>query len=384
MPDSEAISPMRVEVTDDVLDDLRTRLRATLWPDAAPGAPWEYGTDLTYLRDLCEYWADGYDWRAAEQRLNTFDHFTTTIDGQNIHFVHAPSPEPDAEPLVITHGWPGSVVEFLDVIGPLSNPVSYGGDAADAFHVVAPSIPGYAWSGPTTEPGWDSRRVAEAWATLMDRLGYTRYSAQGGDWGSLITTELGLVDSAHLTGIHLNMAVCGPPANGGEMTDAETAAFARVTDYLENGSGYAAIQGTKPQTLSYGLTDSPAGLAGWILEKFHAWTDHEGNLETAVGRDDLLTNLMTYWVTGTINSSTRLYYESKKAGRLGPVDERVEVPTAVARYPYEILTSPRSWLEAAFNLRRVADMPRGGHFAAFEEPDLFVADVREAFADLRS
>lgn len=379
MTPASDITPFAIDVPDDVLDDLRDRLRNTRWPDTGPGEPWEYGTDRDYLQDVCRSWAEEYDWRRAEKRLNSFDQFTTEIDGQNIHFIHARSPEPDALPLLMTHGWPGSVVEFLSVIEPLRDPVRQGGSASDAFHVICPSLPGYAWSGPTTTPGWDVRRVATAWAALMERLGYRRYGAQGGDWGSMVTTQLAIVDPSHLVGIHLNMPVCGPPADGGEMTDAEAEDFARVADYLENGSGYAAIQGTRPQTLSYGLTDSPAGLAGWILEKFHAWTDHDGDLETTVGRDDLLTNLTTYWTTGTINSSTRLYFESKKSGLFGPADQKVDVPTAVALYPREILTSPRSWLEAAFDLQRVAEMPRGGHFAALEVPELFVDDVREAF-----
>ncbi|MEZ5170315.1 MAG: epoxide hydrolase [Acidimicrobiia bacterium] len=373
------ITPFAVDVPDEVLDDLRARLHRTRWPDGAPGDPWEYGADLAYVRDVCATWADAFDWRAAEERINRFDQFTTEIDGQNVHFIHARSAEENALPLLMTHGWPDSIVSFLPVIDPLRDPAAHGGDATDAFHVVCPSLPGYTWSGPTTERGWDTRRVAEAWAALMGRLGYSRYGAQGGDWGSLVTTQLAEVDAGHLAGIHLNMPVCGPPPDGGEMTEEEAESFARVSDYLENGAGYADIQGTKPQTLAYGLTDSPAGLAGWILEKYHAWTDHDGDLETAVDRDALLTNLTAYWVTGTINSSTRLYYESKKTGRFGPTGSRIRVPTAVALYPEEILTAPRSWLEAAFDLQRVAEMPRGGHFAALEEPELFVDDLREAF-----
>jgi len=375
-----AIEPMRIEVPGAILEDLRERLARTRWPDQIPDTAWSYGTDLAYLRELCAYWLHDFDWRAQEARLNELDHFHTTIDGQRVHFIHAPSPQPDALPLVMTHGWPGSVVEFLDVIEPLRDPEAHGGDPADAFHVVCPSLPGYAWSGPTTAPGWDVRRVADAWAELMARLGYGRYGAQGGDWGALVSSQLGLVDAEHLAGIHLNMAVAGPPADGGPpLTDEEQLRFARAAEYLESGSGYAEIQGTKPQTLAYGLTDSPVGLAGWIVEKFHAWCDHDGDLESAVSRDALLTNLTVYWTTHTINSSTRLYCETKRAGRWGPPAERVDVPTAVAVYPAEILQAPRAWVEALYDLRHWAEMPRGGHFAALEEPDLFVDDVREAF-----
>lgn len=379
------LQPFRVEVPDAVLDDLRERLARTRWPDQIPDSGWSYGTDRAYLQDLCEYWRTTFDWRAQEARFNRWPHFLTSIDGQQVHFIHARSPEPDALPLLITHGWPGSVSEFLDIIGPLSDPRAHGGDPADAFHVVAPSIPGYAWSGPTTEPGWDVRRVAQAWATLMARLGYTRYGAQGGDWGSMISTQVGLVDPEHLAGIHVNMLLAFPPDPSQiTLTDEEAADVAAAMTFLQTGAAYQEIQGKNPQTLGYGLTDSPAGLAGWIAEKFHHWTHHpDGDLETAVTRDQLLTNLTVYWVTNTINSSIRLYCESQRSGRFGPSGERVEVPTGAAVFPSEIFRIPRAYGETAFNLVHYSRFDRGGHFAALEEPDLLVDDVRAFFRGLR-
>ena len=374
----DQIEQFRIEVGQEVLDDLYERLDRTRWPDQIPGTGWDYGTDLAWLQDLCRYWRDEYDWREHEAALNQWDHFRTEIDGQNVHFIHARSPHEDATPLLITHGWPGSVSEFLHVIEPLRDPTAHGGEAADAFHVVAPSLPGYGWSGPTVEPGWDSRRVAEAWAVLMDRLGYGSYVAQGGDWGAMISTQLGLVDADHVAGLHLNMVIAVPPddTDWSQLTEEENAALVDAAAFLEEGSGYQAIQGTKPQTLGYGLTDSPAGLAGWIGEKFLAWTDNDGTPESAVARDDLLTNITIYWVTGTINSSTRLYYESRKAGYFGPHRDKVEVPTGAAIFPKEIFRPARSFAEAVYDVVHWSTFDRGGHFAAMEEPDLLVEDVR--------
>ena len=317
--------------------------------------------------------------RAQEDRFNRFEHGLTEIDGQRVHFMHARSPEPGALPLVMTHGWPGSVSEFLDVVGPLSDPAAHGGDPADAFHVVCPSIPGYGWSGPTRESGWDVRRVALAWKVLMERLGYARYGAQGGDWGAMISGQLALLDAPRLVGLHLNMAIGWPPADGG----GEQADLADLTTFMAEGAAYQQIQGKNPQTLGYGLTDSPAGLAAWIVEKLHAWTDHDGDLETAVTREQILTNLTVYWATATINSSVRLYCESQRSGSFPPMGERVEVPTAAAVFPKEILRMPRSWIEAAYNVVRYTRFERGGHFAALEEPDLLVDDIRSFFRGLR-
>jgi microsomal epoxide hydrolase len=378
------VTPFTVAVPEATLTDLQERLARTRLPEQIPGAGWDYGSELGYVRDLVAYWRDAYDWRAQEARINAFDQFLTTIDGQRVHFVHQRSPEPDALPLLITHGWPGSVVEFLDVIGPLTDPRAHGGDPADAFHVVAPSIPGYAFSGPTTERGWSPRRVAGAWATLMAGLGYDRYGAQGGDWGSIITTQLALVDPAHLAGIHLNMVVAGGPPGGdpGELTEAEQQGLADMARYFETDSGYMQIQATKPQTLGYGLEDSPAGLAAWIVEKFRSWSDCGGDVESAFTRDQLLTNIMCYWCTGTAHSSARLYYENR-VGDGWVAGQRVEVPTGAAIYPREIIRPPRRWAEASYNITHWREQPRGGHFAAMEQPGLYVEDVRDFFRTVR-
>ena len=377
--------PFVIAVEQADLDELSRRLRATRWPDAAPGSGWAYGTDLEYLQDLCRYWADDFDWRRAEARLNTYPQFLTEVDGERLHYLHAPSPHPGAVPLLLTHGWPGSVVEFLHVLGPLVDPPAYGGDAADAFTVVCPSLPGYAWSGPTRQPGWDIRRVAGALATLMAELGYERYAAQGGDWGGIATAHLGVIDADHLLGIHLNMANAPrPPDSADEVLNRhEQADLDEMRAFRADGTGYQAIQGTRPQTLAYGLTDSPAGLAAWIVEKFRAWSDCGGDIESVFDRDDLLANLTTYWVTGTAGSAARLYYETFRSGQPVMPTERVRIPTAVARFPREIYRPPRHWVEAAFDLRRWTVMPRGGHFAALEQPDLLVTDIRAFFRDLR-
>jgi epoxide hydrolase len=381
---SDELRPFTVDVPEAVLADLRDRLARTRWPDQIPGSGWGYGTDLAYLQDLCETWRTTYDWRAQEKRFNRWPHFLTDIDGQTVHFIHARSPEPDALPLVITHGWPGSVAEFLDVIGPLSDPRAHGGDPADAFHVIAPSIPGYGWSGPTHEPAWDVQRVAETWATLMARLGYERYGAQGGDWGAMISSSLGVVDPQHLAGIHLNMLIGFPPPEGpGELSEIEQADVNALQTFMQTGTAYQEIQGKNPQTLGVGLADSPAGLASWIIEKFWAWTDNQGSPEDAVSRDALLTNLTVYWVTNTINSSVRLYCETVRSGRFGPMGVFVDVPTAAAVFPKEIFRTPRAWAEKAFDLRRYTRFDRGGHFAALEEPDLLVDDVRAFFREVR-
>jgi microsomal epoxide hydrolase len=379
---SDELRDFRIEVPDAVLADLRDRLARTRWPDQIPGSGWGYGTDLEYLRDLCASW-ETFDWRAQEARFNRWPHLLTEIDGQQVHAIHARSPEPDALPLIVTHGWPGSVAEFLDVIDPLRDPRAHGGDPADAFHVVCPSIPGYGWSGPTREPGWDVRRVGATWAALMARLGYERYGAQGGDWGSMISAQVGALDPDHVAGVHLNMVVAFPPADGAaELTDAEQQDLADLQTFLAEGTAYQEVHGKNPQTLGYGLTDSPAGLAAWIVEKFHAWTDHDGDLEDAVPREHLLTNLTVYWVTQTINSSIRLYCESRRSGRFPPLD-RVDVPVGCAIFPKELIRAPRPWAEATYNVQRWTRFDRGGHFAALEEPDLLIGDVRAFFRELR-
>jgi microsomal epoxide hydrolase len=381
------IEPYTISVDEAVLDDLRQRLKRTRWADQIEGAGWDYGTEREYLRDLCGYWADSFDWLAAEARLNAWPHVVTAVDGQRLHAIHAQSPHAGATPLMLVHGWPGSVVEFLDVIGPLVDPPAYGGDASDAFSVVCPSLPGYCWSGPTTTRGWDVERVAAALVQLMEQLGYPRFGYQGGDWGGLIGSRLGANAPERLLGLHLNL-VAVPPPTGPEafaaLTEPELAAMQEYAAFSEQETGYSAIQGTKPQSLAYALTDSPAGLAAWIVEKFRRWSDCNGDVESAFRRDHLLTNITAYWVTGTIGSSMRLYYESMRAGTFGAPAEPVRVPTGVALFPRELLRPPRAWVEAHYDLRHWTEMPRGGHFAAMEQPELFARDVRAFFRTVRA
>ena len=379
------ILPFRVDVPQGELEDLRDRLARTRWPDALPGVGWAYGVPLRYLKELAEYWRTAYDWRRHEARLNRLPQFTTTIDGANVHFLHVRSPEPDALPLIVTHGWPGSVVEFMDVIGPLSDPRAHGADPADAFHLVIPSLPGFGFSGPTREPGWDVRRVTRALAALMGRLGYGRYVAHGGDWGARISRDLGLTDPDHVIAVHVTSVPYVRPRDQAELealTDAERDRLEDRARFDSELSGYARIQATRPQTLAYGLTDSPAGQLAWIVEKFKDWTDSPETPEDAVDRDLLLTNVTIYWLTGTAGSSARLYYESAHSGAWGP-PEPVQVPTGVAVFPREIGRPIRRFAERTTNIVRWSEFDRGGHFAAMEEPDLVVADAREFFRAFR-
>lgn len=376
MTGADRVIPFEVAVSNDEITDLRDRLAATRWPDQLSGSGWTYGTDLEYLQRLCQYWREDFDWDAFESRLNAFDQFTTPIDGQRIHFYHVRSPDPDAHPLLLSHGWPGSVVEFLDVLGPLTDPAAHGDASADAFHVVAPSLPGYGFSGPTADPGWDVARIADAFAELMEMLGYDSYLAQGGDWGALVSTLLAADHPDRVDALHTNMIMAGPPDvdDPTAMLDEEELADLEATrEFRETGTGYYELQATKPQTAAYGLTDSPAGLAAWIVEKFHGWSDCDRNPEESFDRDRLLDNLSVYWLTGTINASMRLYYETDP-GALVP--DRVEVPMGHARYPAEISKTPRSWAEEIYNVVHWAELPAGGHFAAMEVPELFVEDLR--------
>jgi len=375
-----AIRRFRIETPEEDLVDLRRRINATRWPDRETVDDWSQGAPLAYVRQLAAYWADGYDWRGRERALNRFDQFLTEIAGVDIHFIHQRSPHPDALALLVTHGWPGSIVEFHKIIGPLTDPVAHGGDVRDAFHVICPSLPGYGFSGKPTGTGWGVERIAEAWQVLMRRLGYDRYGAQGGDWGAAVTTRLGRVAGDGCIGIHLNMPIARPtPAARDNPTAQDEAALAALGHYLDRDSGYAKQQRTRPQTLGYGLVDSPVGQLAWIIEKFWSWTDCDGHPENALGRDEMLDNVMMYWLTGSAASSARLYWES--FGRMGR--DRVEVPTGVAAFPKEILRAPRSWCEPVYNIVHWTEMPRGGHFAAFEQPELLVEDVRAFFAPLR-
>jgi epoxide hydrolase len=372
------ISPYRIDVPNAVLDDLKERLARTRWPDAETVDDWSQGIPLAYTRDLAAYWADGYDWRPREAALNRFDHHLTEIDGLDIHFIHQRSPHDDALPLLITHGWPGSIAEFQKVIEPLVNPTS--GRAEDAFHVICPSLPGYGFSGKPSRTGWGVDKIAQVWDTLMVRLGYDRYGAQGGDWGAAVTTQIGR-NRGHCIAIHLNMPIARPPAgSGGDLTEDEQQALAALAEHRKWGTGYSKQQSTRPQTLGYGLVDSPVGQLAWIVEKFWAWTDCDGHPENVLSRDELLDNVMLYWVTGSGASSARLYWESFNRF---VTDGRVDLPTGVAAFPKEILRTPRRWCEAAYNITHWSTMPRGGHFAAFEQPELFVDDVRAFFATVR-
>jgi pimeloyl-ACP methyl ester carboxylesterase len=375
------ITPFRIAVSDDLLDDLRQRLSRTRWPERECVDDWSQGIPLEYTRELAAYWTDRYDWRSRETLLNRFDHFTTAIDGLDIHFIHQRSPHVGAFPLIVTHGWPGSIVEFHKVIEPLTNPTAHGGRAEDAFHVVCPSLPGYGFSGKPTSTGWGVGKVAEAWETLMTRLGYDRYGAQGGDWGAAVTTAIGRNgDINHCAGIHLNMPLAFPPAGMSTPTPEEQAALDSMEHYQKWDSGYSKQQSTRPQTLGYGLVDSPAGQLAWIVEKFWSWMDCDGHPENVLTKDELVDNVMMYWVTASAASSARMYWESFTFfGDFG----RVELPTGIAAFPKEIFRAPRHWCEATYNVTHWTKMPRGGHFAAFEQPQLFVEDVRKFFATIR-
>jgi pimeloyl-ACP methyl ester carboxylesterase len=385
---AEEITPFRVEIPESDLRDLRERLARTRWPEAETVDDWSQGVPRAYLQELCAYWARGYDWRATEARLNALPQFRTELDGLGIHFIHLRSSHPEALPLVITHGWPGSIVEFLKVIGPLADPDAYGGEAADAFHVVCPSLPGYGFSDRPAQRGWSVERIAAAWARLMARLGYERYGAQGGDWGTSISTSLGQQDPTHVAGIHLNPPIAAPdPATFDELTDAEREALASLEQAQEWESGYSAQQSTRPQTLGYGLVDSPVGLCAWILEKFRSWTDCDGDPQNVLTRDELLDAVMLYWLPGTGASSARLYWESFKQVSerfTGSTVDTVSVPTGCSIFPKEMPRPSRRWAEKRYtDIRYWNELDRGGHFAAFEQPELFVHEVRSFFRLVR-
>lgn len=381
--DESSIRPFEWELSDDEITDITHRLENTRWPDQLPDAGWEYGADLDYLRSFCEYWESEFDWTAFQERVNRFNQYKTDIDGQAIHFYHVRSPSSAARPLLLSHGWPGSVVEFLDVLGPLSDPAAHGGDPADAFHVVAPSLPGYGFSGPTREPGYDIKRIAEDFAELMDRLGYDRFFAQGGDWGGLLTALLGANYPDSVESIHVNMLFVSPSKfkdSEGMLDEQGKADYEQTKAARDQETGYQEIQSTKPQTLAYGLSDSPSGLAGWIVEKFRTWSDCRGDVESSFSRDRLLDNISVYWLTNTINSSMRLYYETDARSA---IPESVDVPTGHTRYPAEISMTPRVWAEEVYDIVYWNEMPEGGHFAAMEVPELFVDDIRTFFRRFR-
>lgn len=380
----DAVVPFRIAVPDRVLTDLQRRLENTRFPAQIDGSGWDYGTDLVYMRELVEYWRTRYDWRAQERRLNQLPQFTTSIDGLEIHFVHQRSRLPNAKPLMLIHGWPGSVMEFTKIIDRLTDPVRFGATDQDAFHVVALSLPGFGFSGKPPTRGYSPRKIAEVVSKLMARLGYERYGAQGGDWGGIIVRQLGFIDRARLIGLHSNMCVApaltGPNANEGVPAE-ELTRIEAIRERMTTEIGYQQIQSTRPMTVGYGLNDSPVGLAAWIVEKFRAWSDSKGNVESRFSKDELLTNIMIYWVTETGPSSARIYFEN----RVDPgAQGRVEVPFACARFPGEVFANvPRKAVEAAYNLVQYTDMASGGHFAAFEEPELLAEDVRKFFRNLK-
>ncbi|MGQ0844804.1 MAG: epoxide hydrolase family protein [Sporichthyaceae bacterium] len=372
-----ATKPFRVEISEAAIEDLRERLARTRWPEPATAQDWSQGVPLAYARELCEYWARDYDPRRLERRINAYDQSLVEVDGLEIHVLHAPSPHPGALPLVLTHGWPGSIVEFLDVVPALIDPP----DPADAFSVLCPTLPGFGYSGKPVDPGWNVERIAAAWAELLAGLGHERYGAHGGDWGAFVTAALGSVDPDHVVGIHTTLPRA-PEVPEAPVTATEQAALARYAEFRARGAGYSAIQSTRPQTVGYGLVDSPAAQLAWILDKFHAWTDHDGDLETAIARDVLLDNVTLYWLTASAASSARLYWESFPR-HLG--SEPVRVPTGVSAFPKEIALIPRSWAERRFtDLRYWNDShERGGHFASLEVPEVFVAELRTFFRMVR-
>ena len=373
----------RLEVPESELDDLRDRLARTRWPEAATVGGWTQGVPLDYARELCDYWARQYDWRRCEAQLNALPQFRTGLDGGgddtvDVHLIHARSRHPSAMPLLLTHGWPGSIVEFLGIIEALTDPP----DPQDAFHVVIPSLPGFGFSGKPGVAGWGVERIATAWAQLMDRLGYDRYAAQGGDWGSMITSALGTGAPENLIGIHLTMPMAAAPAeqDAAPLTKPEQKGLAAYKTFLKAGTGYSSEQSTRPQTLGYGLADSPSGQCMWITEKFWDWTDCAGHPENVITRDRLLDNVMFYWLPGAAASSARLYWESYKRRRL----DEVPVPTGVTLFPHEIMRLPRSWVERRFTDLRYWNEPEvGGHFAAMEQPEIFVDELRTFFRKLR-
>ena len=388
---SEEIREFQIHAEDADLADLKRRLEQTRWPDAETPDDWSQGLPLAYAKELRDTWLNDYDWRAREAHFNRFPQFVTNIDGLDVHFIHRRSPVRNAAPLLITHGWPGSIAEFHKVIDPLADPVAHGGTEGQAFHVVCPSLPGYGFSGKPTEPGWGVGKIAEVWDDLMLRLNYGGYLAQGGDWGAAVTTAIAMQNRGFCLGIHLNMPSAGPTPEARENpTPRDQQAFAGGRHYQEWGAGYSKQQSTRPQTLGYGLADSPMGQAAWVIEKFHEWTDCDGHPENAISREELLDNVMFYWLTGSGASSARLYWESFNRAFAGggggdrSAEEKVQLPTGASIFPKEIVPTPRSWAEQRFaNIVYWNELEKGGHFAAFEQPETFVAELRACFAEMR-
>ena len=382
---TDRVRPFTVSIEDSTLDDLQRRLQATRWPEAETCDNWDQGIPLAYSQELATYWANKYNWRRCENTLNSWPNYLTGIDGIDIHFIHRRSSHPDAMPLIISHGWPGSVIEFSKIIDALAQPELHGGDPADAFHVVAPSLPGYGFSGKPASTGTGVEKIGQMWGKLMARLGYERYVAQGGDWGSMITQSMGQTQTSHCAGIHINMPIVAPdPETMDDLSPLEQAALEGMAYYNEHDSGYSKQQSSRPQTLAYGLADSPVGQMAWIVEKFYAWTDCEENgvkhPEHVLSKDEILDNVMLYWLNNCAASSARLYWESFNSPNLDPID----MPVGCSIFPCEIFRSSRRWAEKRFsNLIHWNELDKGGHFAAFEQPGVFVEELRNCFRQLR-
>lgn len=375
--------PFTIDVPQAVLDDLRQRLADTRWPDPIPGAGWDYGANIDLIRELCDYWRDGYDWREQERMLNRYPGFLAEVDGVDIHFWHVKGKGPRPFPLILIHGWPGSIFEFHSMLDRLTDPASHGVSPDDAFDVVVPALPGFGWSGKPRERGWGITRIAHAFDTLMTtELGYPRYGVQGGDWGGIIAAKMGSAQAAHLAGIHLNFITARIPSPEAASNPAEQAAIEARTAFQARETGYSDVQGTKPDSLTVAQTDSPAGFAAWVVEKFRTWSDCGGDILTAFSKDDLLTNLMFYWAPASIASAARIYYEATRDPGAFSYP-RVEVPTGVAVFPGEPWRVPRSWAEPRFNITHWTELEKGGHFAALEQPERLYDDVRAFFAGLR-
>ena len=389
LAENTAINAFEIQVSDQQIDDLKLRLSLRRLPDQITNTSWEYGTDVAYLDQLLDYWEHDFDWPAQQAKLNQFDQFTTEIEGLDLHFIHQRSANPEAIPLLMVHGWPGSIAEFEKVIGPLTDPEAHGGSAQDSFHLIAPSLPGFGFSEKPTTQGYNPEKIAHMLVALMERLGYSRFAIAGGDWGAIINRHIANNYADRLIGHHSNMILAGPPADEtarNDVTEQEREQQRVRGAYMENERAYMLLQGTKPQSIGYGLNDSPTGLAAWIVEKFHGWTDMpqgaDGNLDDYFSKDELLTNISIYWFTQTITSSARIYYENNNVPVGKPITY-IDVPTGAAIFPAEIFVTPRAWAEAAFDIRHWTIMPAGGHFAAMEQPQLYLQDLRDFYRLLR-
>ena len=375
-----APQPYSINVSDSVLIDLRERLARTRWPEGMPGDNWDFGANLAYIQELCAYWREGFDWRAQEAKLNVYPQFRSSIDGLDFHYYHVRGKGPNPFPLLLVHGWPGSVFEFHHLIGPMTDPAAYGGDPADSFDVVIPALPGYGFGGKPQERGWGPARTAAAFDQLMTtELGYDRYGTQGGDWGGIITARMAANHPQHIAGAHLNFVIAQPPPNP---TDEDKVLIDARNKFQADETGYSATHGTKPMSLAIAQADSPAGIAAWIVEKFRTWSDCDGDLESVYTKDQLLTNIMFYWAPNSIDSAARMYWESRRDGGFMP-RSKVVPPIGAAIFPKEIYRSRRSWAEATYDVRRWTEFEKGGHFAALERPQELLGEVRAFFREIR-